>query len=141
MPELKDRMKHEGRIARALGKQHRESLEAALAHIGEAPQRGSLPPELWDALNAGYAAILAGELEKVFLTSGTAYAETVAFTVEALPQQAAEWGNSYVQKFVAKMTETSRLRYDKAIQDFVNVPLDLKTLRERLGSIFGPSRA
>lgn len=137
MADLPHRSAHEAALAEALGRLGASRRRKLLALLGDPPDLQRVPPEFWASVELETEQALAERLAVVYLlmSQGLRLPEAV-LPRATLAQDAAVWGRQEAQLIATDYAGTSR----DWVADIVSTP-GATPLRERLTSVFGPTRA
>lgn len=145
MPELRDREKHEKRIAAELAPWLSEQERELLDLLGPEFLLANVPEDYWrekqQSVLPGLALILAG----IFAASVSQLPEEEALFIpldtQAVTRNASRWAREYSGELISNITQTTRQEVAGKVADAISLGWDTDQLQEALASQFGPTRA
>lgn len=143
MASLPNRDDIEARLLRALGKANAQTQRRILDALGTPPNPNNVSAEVWGEIETLLRGAIVPELEATYMAAAEATAAEVGigFAFDVVNTNAATWANNYGYDLVRGINENSRRMLQESVGGFFESPMTNQQLQEKLGRIFGPSRA
>jgi len=143
MVALPDRESIESRILRALAKANTQAQRRITDALGNPPDVANVSADVWAEVEALLRGAVVPELESVYMAAAEAASAElgIGFAFDVVNTQAATWARQYGYDLVRGINDNSRRMLQESIGAFFDTPMTNAQLQEKLGRIFGASRA
>ena len=145
MPDVVNRDAKEAALAKAVSKEFSIAVKELLILFPEMEEFiATVPIEFWTAQQIALVSAIAPQLLNIYVAQAeTMIDDLVIYGVDwaLVNEAAADWASTYTFDLVGGINNTSRAALQKLIPAFFEEGMTLAQLRDRLSSIYGPTRA
>jgi hypothetical protein len=143
MAALPDRDSVEARLLKALAKANTQAQRRITEALGNPPDVNNVSADVWAEIETTLRGALVPELEAIYMTAAEAASAElgIGFAWDTVNTNAATWARQYGFDLVRGINDNSRAMLQQSIGGFFETPLTNVQLQEKLGRVFGASRA